>query len=65
MRDPNRIDKFCDELKELWHKTPDMRFGQFMSNVLSEVCSSTNKDIFYIEDESMMKFMKDISWLKD
>lgn len=65
MRDPTRIDKFCAELAELWHKAPDMRFGQFMSNVLGEVYSSTNKDIFYIEDESMMEYIKDISWLKD
>ena len=34
MRDPNRIQTFCNELANLWRKVPDWRFGQFISNVL-------------------------------
>ena len=34
MRDPNRIDKFCDQLKAIWHQVPDWRFGQLMENML-------------------------------
>ena len=26
MRSPERIDKFCNELAELWKKVPDWRF---------------------------------------
>ena len=36
MRDPNRLDAFYDELKEI-HKEyyPDWRFGQFMVNIIN------------------------------
>ena len=30
MRDPKRIDDFCDRLKAVWHTVPDWRFGQLM-----------------------------------
>lgn len=30
MRDPKRIDEFCDRLKTAWSQFPDMRFGQMM-----------------------------------
>ena len=36
MRNPNRIDEFCTRLAACWHKVPDWRFGQLISNVLSE-----------------------------
>ena len=60
MRDPNRIDEFCDELKELWHKVPDLRFGQLMSNVLGAVYTKTGHDPFYIEDTEMLSSLKKI-----
>lgn len=28
MRDPKRIDKFCEMLKVYWHMVPDWRFMQ-------------------------------------
>lgn len=52
MRDPNRIDAFCRELAAYWHKVPDWRFGQFVSNVL------TKCDLFYIEDDDFLNDMK-------
>jgi len=58
MRDPNRIDKFCDELNRLWHKVPDWRFGQLMSNVLSAYQAENMRDIFFPEDDEMMEFFK-------
>ena len=54
MRDPNRIDKFCDELKTIWHQVPDWRFGQLMSNVLSAFQAEKMRDIFYPEDEKIV-----------
>lgn len=33
MRDPKRIDEFCDLLKEIWKRVPDWRFGQLISNL--------------------------------
>ena len=58
MRDPNRIDKFCDELNRLWHKVPDWRFGQLMSNVLSAYQAEKMRDIFFPEDDEMMEFFE-------
>lgn len=59
MRDPNRIDKFCDELKTIWHKVPDWRFGQFIVNMDQIIHIHYDKDMFYIEDDDMLEIMKD------
>ena len=56
MRDPRRIDKFCAQLAELWHKVPDWRFGQFISNVLGAYVCETKRDIFFPEDDELMEF---------
>ena len=58
MRDPNRIDKFCDELNKLWHKVPDWRFGQLMCNLLGGYVGETGRDPFFPEDDEMMEFFK-------
>lgn len=52
MRDPNRINKFCDELAQLWHQVPDWRFGQLMLNFFSNIDSTFG---FYVEDEELFK----------
>lgn len=67
MRDPKRIDDFCDELKKMWHKVPDWRFGQLMSNTLGAVDLRTNHDIFYMEDDEMLKELKELfdEWVPD
>lgn len=60
MRDPNRIDKFCDELKTLWHQVPDWRFGQLIVNIITAYSNKHNDiDSFYVEDADFMKFVKD------
>lgn len=56
MRDPKRIDKFCDDLKALWYCIPDWRFGQLMSNMLGAYVAQTKRDIFFPEDNELMKF---------
>ena len=43
MRDPKRIDKFCDELKAIWHCMPDMRFGQLMMNAMAAFEEETGR----------------------
>ena len=53
MRDPKRIDKFCDLLKELWKRVPDWRFGQLISN-LGKQLEWTPGGFFYTEDEEFM-----------
>lgn len=57
MRDINRIDKFCNELAEVWKKVPDWRFGQLMNNVLGQM-QSEGKDIFFPEEDEMIEYFK-------
>ena len=58
MRDPNRIDGYCDRLKEIWKHVPDWRFGQLMSNILCEYYAQ-NGDPFFIEDEDFFQWMEE------
>ena len=57
MRDPNRIDKFCDELKTIWHQVPDWRFGQLMVYFIGRVGDPLS---FYMEDEDFMTRLEKI-----
>jgi len=56
MRDINRIDKFCNELAEVWKTVPDLRFGQFTSIVFD---SMGNRNPFFPEEDEMMKSIQD------
>ena len=56
MRDPKRIDRFCDELKSVWMCVPDWRFGQLMHNILCAFYEDTKRDIFYVEDDELMEY---------
>ena len=60
MRDINRLDTFYDKLKEI-HKNniPDWRFGQFILNFISWFYSKYKKDIFYIEENRMIKYINE------
>jgi hypothetical protein len=50
MRDPNRIDRICNELAKLWKQNPDWRFGQLIENLYG--CPANHKRcVFHIEDE--------------
>lgn len=55
MRDPNRLDGFYEELKQI-HKEnfPDWRFGQFIMNFLS-----WNGDPFYLEEDRFITRIKE------
>lgn len=54
MRDKDRIKPFCDKLAGLWSNYPDLRFGQFMWNMLRHL-EHEGKNPFYMEDEEFMK----------
>lgn len=30
MRDPDRIDRILDKIRDVWHKYPELRLGQLM-----------------------------------
>lgn len=59
MRDTNRIKPFCTELAELWSNWPDLRFGQIMYNISKYIEMEHRKDIFYIEDDELMKIFRE------
>ena len=48
MRDPKRIDRVLNKLKQYWEKNPDLRLGQILINA-----NKNGKYIsaFYMEDD--------------
>lgn len=58
MRDPKRIDEFCNRLAVAWKTVPDWRFGQLMMNVLGAM-ASTGRDPFFPEEPEMIAFIEE------
>ena len=63
MRDPSRIDYYCNELAAIWHKVPDWRFGQLIINLMIAYHNKHGHDAFYCEDEDFLAFLRD--WMKE
>lgn len=59
MRKAERIDEFCDKLKEEWKKVPDWRFGQLICNTFSYVSMDERVSAFYVEDDRMMELIEE------
>ena len=60
MRKPERLDEFYDTLKEIHKKSfCDMRFGQFMMNVLGWTQQTKGRDPFFPEEDEMIKLIKE------
>jgi len=58
MRNPERLDTFYDELKEIHKKYfPDWRFGQFIENIRR---MSRAGDLFYYEEDKFLELVKSI-----
>lgn len=72
MRDPNRIDRIIELLRQAWHRNPDWRLNQLIINA-ANVPSGYYKPvgdglrvvpedglglIFYLEDDVMEKRLK-------
>ncbi|QDU43510.1 hypothetical protein Mal52_19860 [Symmachiella dynata] len=55
MRDPERIDRVLNSIREAWIETPDWRLGQLLVNAIkpSEPCP----EIFYIEDSKLERLV--------
>ena len=59
MRSIERIDKFCNEIAEIWkEKVPDWRFGQIISN-FDRYMRTKGVDIFFLEENQFMKYFKE------
>lgn len=50
MRDINRIEIICNNLKTLWYYFPDMRLGQLIENYIK-----STEDFFVQEDDITLK----------
>lgn len=60
MRDKNRLDKVYEEICNIHKQSfPDMRFGQYMLNVLGWIYSEKKKDPFFIEENKIVNFFKE------
>lgn len=60
MRDPNRLDKFYDELRRLHKKYyPDWRFGQLCSNFFGWLASEKKMDLFFPEEDKMLDYLRE------
>ena len=53
MRDPERIDRLLNQIREVWQKVPDWRLGQLLVNAVEpkEPCP----EIFSVEDSRLEK----------
>lgn len=62
MRDPNRLDNFYFQLREI-HKTkfPDWRFGQLMSNFFGWLYETKKIDLFFPEENKMLEYFKEFA----
>lgn len=60
MRDPNRLDGFYEELKNI-HKEyfPDWRFGQLCSNFFGWLVSTKGVDLFFPEEQRMLEYLRE------
>ena len=58
MRDPQRIQKYCNQLADLWRMVPDWRFAQLMINAMRAFEATYHRDAFYKEDEEFFQFLE-------
>lgn len=49
MRDPARIDRILDRIRELWKAQPDWRLGQLLTNVAPKF----EEKAFHFEDDEL------------
>jgi len=60
MRNPDRLDIFYKKLKEIHqNKVPDWRFGQLISNFLQWLYVEKGMDIFFPEEDKMLKLFEE------
>ena len=59
MRDPERLEDFYLQLKNIHKRTfPDFRFGQFMCNFLGWI-QAYKGDPFFPEEEKILQYLKE------
>ncbi len=62
MRDINRIPKMLKLIETVWREVPDWRLGQLLVNVVNTLGGvPMDNNLFYIEDEDLMKALEKIA----
>ena len=68
VRDEKRIQQFCNRLASAWISAPDLRFGQFMTEIFGGL-SALGRDPFYLEEKEMIEtvesFFKEVVYIND
>ena len=55
-RDPQRIDRMLELLREIWKLDTDLRLNQLIINAIESPDSSGS--LYYIEDDRMEKYLQ-------
>ena len=62
MRNPDRLENFYEEMKEIHKKSfPDWRFGQLMSIFFGWLYSEKKIDLFFSEEDKMIEYFKEFA----
>jgi hypothetical protein len=65
MRDPARIERVLDLIKQIWNKSPDLRFNQLIDNLSWSYTDEKANYIEYsyskFENEKGVQFLKDVA----
>lgn len=67
MRDPERIDRMIELMRQAWHRFPDWRLNQLVINAsdTSYDCDKPHECglglVYYIEDDVMEKKLKQLA----
>ena len=56
MRDKKRIQELLNAFEKVWEQHPDLRFWQILFKFNHEY--NKGKDMFYIEDDEFINFLK-------
>lgn len=54
-KDPQRIDRILDLIREIWKEHPYMRLTQLLGN-----CVEDGHDLYYIQDTRLERKLKDL-----
>lgn len=58
MRDVKRIYAITSLILNIWIQHPDLRFFQLI-DIIRHRISPTGEDLFYLEDDQLIKFLQD------
>lgn len=59
MRNPDRLDAFYDELRDIHKRSfPDWRFGQLMCNFFGWLYQKKGLDVFFPEEKEMITYIR-------